>query len=83
MSRTTRLEQFGLDLDTEIEHLKTEQEEYKENGLSPAPAMPFSPAQPAVNPTTGKENGAKIPTPKGKNENTKPKPGAAETESSE
>jgi hypothetical protein len=42
LSRTSRLETFGLDVDTEFERKKAEQEKMKEYGLEKAPQMPYS-----------------------------------------
>ena len=42
LSRQTRLEMQGLDLETEVERRKEEDEIWKENGLTDAPALPFS-----------------------------------------
>ena len=42
LSRTSRLESQGYDLETEVERLTDEREVYEQNKLEPAPAMPFS-----------------------------------------
>jgi len=50
MSRSTRLEMLGFDLETELERKKLEQEKFKELGLDEAPPMPYS-ANPGGNPS--------------------------------
>ncbi len=45
LSRTSRLEMQGLDLETELERKRAEEEEYKKRGLDKAPAIPFSSPQ--------------------------------------
>ncbi len=52
LSRETRLEMIGLNLDTEIERKKNEKDLYKKNGLDEAPVMPFS------SPNIGKKPGS-------------------------
>lgn len=42
LSRETRLEVLGLDLDTEIERKVREKDRYKEEGLDESPEMPYS-----------------------------------------
>lgn len=42
MSRTTRVEQLGLDIDSELENKKIEQEKYKEYGLDEVSPVPYS-----------------------------------------
>lgn len=51
LSRKTRLELQGLDLDTEVERKKEEAIMYKENDIPDAPALPFS------SPSIGKTDG--------------------------
>jgi hypothetical protein len=45
LSRTSRLEAFGYDIDTEYERKKDEQEKIEEYGLEEAPPMPYSSPQ--------------------------------------
>ena len=53
MSRTSRLEMVGHDIDTEVERKKSEDTMYKEMGIDAAPVMPFS--SPSIgNPSTKK-----------------------------
>lgn len=42
LSRSTRLEMVGLDLETELERKKLEKEKYKEYGIEEAPVLPYS-----------------------------------------
>lgn len=42
LSRTTRLEMVGLDMETELERMKVEKEKYDEYGIDPAPMLPYS-----------------------------------------
>jgi len=42
LSRQTRLEMQGLDLNTEIERKQAEMQQYKQKGIEEAPSLPFS-----------------------------------------
>jgi len=62
LSRTSRLETFGLDIDTEFERKKAEQEKMKEYGLEKAPQMPYS--SPKIGQPSGKTQEQPIEQPK-------------------
>ena len=62
LSRTSRLEMFGLDIDTEFERKKDEQEKMKDYGLDQAPQMPYS--SPKIGQPSGKTQEQPIEQPK-------------------